>query len=147
MYHKRCYVSKRRRELPKTDDPDSTIFFPVKKTRKSYELSFNNSYGVLCQKNTKSKGKVVNFATGKASDMIRKCLETTADRKIVDRLRNIDLVAAEVKYHKTSYLNFLHNSERNAQNNSILDTESSEDQIQLTDKHFEDRIMRGKLIE
>ena len=99
--HKRCYALRYKTRQKSTDtDKDEVGCSTSKKTRRSHELKFNNALCVFCQKTSKVKGALCNFATVEASETVRRCLEGTPDQLLKDRLWDVDLVAAEVKYHK-----------------------------------------------
>ena len=150
MYHKTCYT--KRRSLNRYDEEsESSDFSSVKKTRRSYQVNFDRTLCVFCQKNTRTKGNntrtkgnLVNFATDKAINKVKDCLKTSLNNVIKDRLRDVDLVAAEVKYHKTCYLEFIREANTTSKGEQIPTYEL--DNLDLTYNHFEERINRGKVI-
>ena len=86
-----------------------------------------------------------NFATVKASETVRRCLESTPDQLLKDRLWDVDLVAAEVKYHKNCYAMFQKSADVAAYSKSTTD-DSDADLISQTYTHFQDSLDRGKII-
>ena len=126
------------------EESESSDFSSVKKTRRSYQVNFDRTLCVFCQKNTRTKGNLVNFATGKAINKVKDCLRTSLNNVIKDRLRDVDLVAAEVKYHKTCYLEFIREANTTSKGEQIPTYEL--DNLDLTYNHFEERINRGKVI-
>ena len=107
LYHKSCRSSKRR--LAVTPSPASSsettdigVASPVKKTRSNMQLSFDNLLCVFCQQ-SKRKARVLSFSTTKAQENVTASLTRCQDKVIVGRLQGVDLVAAEVKYHKECY--------------------------------------------
>ena len=126
------------------EESESSDFSSVKKNRRSYQVNFDRTLCVFCQKNTRTKGNLVNFATGKAINKVKDCLRTSLNNVIKDRLRDVDLVAAEVKYHKTCYLEFIREANTTSKGEQISTYEL--DNLDLTYNHFEERINRGKVI-
>lgn len=81
---------------------------PLKKTRSNLQLTFDNKLCVFCQQRSvrMNNCSLTSFSTGKAAANISKLLDHSGDKIIRGRLLNVDLVAAEVKYHKSCYSQF-----------------------------------------
>ena len=107
LYHKSCQCSKRKLAATpslagSSETTDIGVASPVTKPRSNMQLSFDNLLCVFCQQ-SKRKARVLSFSTTKAQENVTASLTRCQDKVIVGRLQGVDLVAAEVKYHKECY--------------------------------------------
>ena len=105
-------MERRRYELKKaqtsntTDGEDVCSRPSPKKTRQMQTLSFDNSKCVYCQKVCRRSGELIHFSTFKACDALAENLKTCTNSIWKSRLQDVDLIAAEVKYHSKCHTSF-----------------------------------------
>ena len=104
LYHKSCQCSKRK--LAVTPSPagssettDTGVASPVTKPRSNMQLSLHILLCRFCQQ-SRRKAPVLSFSTTKAQENFTASLARCQEKVNVGRLWGVDLVAAEVKYHK-----------------------------------------------
>ena len=98
MYHKSCYVQ-RRRETGRAELTPETEDYSIspKKTRSVTQLSFDVSLCVFCQvKSSKAKGSLIAFCTDRAQASVDAAIFNSTDMVMKGRLAGVDLTASEV---------------------------------------------------
>ena len=152
MYHKSCYVQ-RRRETGRAELTPETEDYSIspKKTRSVTQLSFDVSLCVFCQvKSSKAKGSLIAFCTDRAQASVDAAILNSTDMVMKGRLAGVDLTAYEVKYHKPCYLAFLRTSPvhagRNPQESNETPRTHQQDAFQLTYNHFKRQWNSGQAV-
>ena len=121
LWHASCYktyTSKRNLSFIKpsssnTCDPVSDTFSPSTETRssRSQVCSLDWSLCLFCQKKKHKGCKTLNNVTSfDACESIRIAAEARCDSAMILNIRDVDLIAAEAKYHSTCRANYVSRS-------------------------------------
>lgn len=105
LYHKSCQTGRRQVRTPRDDqslEVDVSDVSPLKRTRATTTLCFDNKRCVFCQTAAK-KQQLIAFATTQAQSRVAQCLIMCQDQNHERPVEDVDLVAAEVLYHKACY--------------------------------------------